>query len=121
MATNIYRVYVSVVVRIHMAIWEEAIGEERQENKLRQCEQFIPRQCEACSSALLLATGSSPFLASSLSPAFFASVLAVCSAAGASLGFDADEGSGMAVLGIHASSILPTSGMSVAEARNCGL
>lgn len=38
---------ISIVVAVHVAIGKEAVGEERKENKLRECEQLIAGECEA--------------------------------------------------------------------------
>ena len=37
---------ISIVVAVHVAIGEKAVGEERKQNKLRECEQLIAGECE---------------------------------------------------------------------------
>ena len=40
--TYIYRVYISFMEGVHVAIWQKSVGKQREENKFRQSEKFVP-------------------------------------------------------------------------------
>jgi hypothetical protein len=40
-ATDIYWIYIAVVVGVHVAIWEEAIWKEGEKDELGQSKQFV--------------------------------------------------------------------------------
>jgi hypothetical protein len=50
------RVDVSVVVAVHVAIWQKAIREKRKQDKLRKCKQLIPGERETSAAGFGLAT-----------------------------------------------------------------
>jgi hypothetical protein len=50
------RVDVSIVVAVHVAIWQKAVREKRKQNKLRKCKQLIPRERETSATGVALAT-----------------------------------------------------------------
>ena len=45
--TNVDGIYITIMVGVHMTIWEKAIRKQREKNKLRQSEQFISRESKA--------------------------------------------------------------------------
>jgi hypothetical protein len=51
--TNVYRIHIAFVGRVHVSVWEKTIGEERKKNKLRKCEKLISREGESRSSIRL--------------------------------------------------------------------
>ena len=40
--TYIYRVYISFVEGVHMAIWQKSVGKQREENEFGQSKKFVP-------------------------------------------------------------------------------
>ena len=49
--TYIYRVYISFMEGVHVAIWQKSVGEQGEQNELRKSEKFVAGQCETSSSA----------------------------------------------------------------------
>jgi hypothetical protein len=45
---------ISIVVAVHVTVGKEAVGEERKQNKLRECEQLIARKCETSATGVLI-------------------------------------------------------------------
>ena len=41
------RVDVSVMIAVHVAIGQKAVGEQREKDKFRECKELIARKCEA--------------------------------------------------------------------------
>jgi hypothetical protein len=54
--THVDWIDIAIMVRVHVAIRKQAVGEQREENKFGESQELVARQGEACSSASVVST-----------------------------------------------------------------